>query len=365
VSGLRSLGWVSLVWLLAACPKATPAAAIDWEAMPQLPAPTAGTYSRAPAAPADPVVAWVLTDVEPGRWDASLSGAAAGLALSLAGGHGGLTGPEVREAAWRAGWPYPILRAQVWPVRVGEPPPADIAGWIASQPPAVDLGLVRARGTLTDAWVALVSHPRLDLGVLPRQLPLGGALTLPVIPGARVTVADPAGALVEAELALPFTLTTNHAGEWLVEIRATEGAEAIAVFPVYVGLVPPELALLVPGEPPVDDAEAARRVDQLLAEVRDAYGLEPYQQDPLLDAAVKATAADGAIGVERMSPWVGVAPADLWRWECHSTTLEGCLDAIVWDVRARPGLLAAQALVGRVAHVGPDGVGVVLVVARQ
>jgi hypothetical protein len=192
-----------------------------------------------------------------------------------------------------------------------------------------------------------------------------------VVPGGRVALSDPEGVLHEAGLSVPFTLQASRAGEWLVEVSAPapggppDVLSPIAAFPIYVGLVPPDLALLVPSEAPSDDRAAALLVDRLLAEVRDAYGLPPFEPDPLVDAAAKATAADRAVGVDRMAPWVGVDAADLWRWECHSTTAEGCLDAIVWDVRARPGLLAERGLVGRVAHVGPDGVGVVLVVARE
>src|SRR5688572_21052334 len=95
-----------LAALLLGCPKPAVEAAITPDqlaAIPRLPAPRAGTYARVPDRPADPVIASL---VEKLTWDASLAGAAAGLALDVAEGRSGLHGWEVREAAWDAGYPY-------------------------------------------------------------------------------------------------------------------------------------------------------------------------------------------------------------------------------------------------------------------
>src|SRR5690606_27529378 len=70
----------------------------DWNSTPQLPSPRAGSYARVPATPADPVVAALAAGH---RWDESLSGAAAGLALAAVRGEGSLEEWLIREAAWQ------------------------------------------------------------------------------------------------------------------------------------------------------------------------------------------------------------------------------------------------------------------------
>jgi hypothetical protein len=173
-------------------------------------------------------------------------------------------------------------------------------------------------------------------------------------------VADPFGRLSGGELHAPWTSTAEEPGEWLVEVRDDLGP--IAVFPVYVGLVPPDLTLLVPGDPPRDEAEALREVDRRLAEVRDAYGLRPFDADPLLAAAAVRALQTPSVSVEDLAGPTGVPASRLWRMGCVGATVESCLDAVAWDVRSRPALLAERALVGRVAEVGEGGVHLVLVV---
>jgi hypothetical protein len=327
----------------------------DWAEMPRVPAPRAGTYAQAAGVPTDPGIAQLVAGH---RYDASLAGAAAGIALDLATDRGGLTAPELREAAWRAGWPYPITSAQVWVGSAGQPPPQPVLTWIAEQ--AGSLGLVRVRAGVEEAWVGLGAAPRADVGVVPRQLPAGGTLTLPALPGLRALVADPSGTLTEGELHTTWTTTTDETGEWLVEVRDERGQ--VALFPIYVGLVPPELDLLIPTEPPLDDAAAVAMAREVFAEVREAYGLRPLGADPILDAVARSWQSDPAMPVADVARLAGTDPARTWRWECRGSSMESCVDSIVWDVRARQGLLLDEVLWGLTAQVGPNGVHVVAAV---
>ncbi|MCB9688773.1 MAG: hypothetical protein H6735_27280 [Alphaproteobacteria bacterium] len=350
-----------LLLALIGCPRSAPVeSAFSWADTPRLPSPSSGTYASAVFRPEDPGVASLMGDRP---WDASLAGAAAGVGLHLVDNQGGLTSPEVREAAWRAGWPYPIGRAEAWPVPIGAPPSPAVSAWLEKQPADAHIGLIRARGSGRDLWVGLASTVRADLGIQPRQLPVGGQLVLPTVPGARATIADPVGHLFAGELHTTWSLTTDLAGEWLVEVR--DDAGVIAVFPVYVGIVPPELGLLVPSQPPADAAEAVRIADQRLAEIRDAYGLRVLEADPLLEAAARRVLSDPSVPVEQLAPATGLPPDHVWKMGCVGSTVESCLDAILWDVRSRTGLLAEHALVGRVAEVGPTTVHLVLVVGAE
>lgn len=347
----------SLLWL-AGCPKTPPAPVIvDWSETPHLPAPTAGTYALVPDHPADKAVAQLMTGK---TWDASLSGAAAGLALRMLSGTGAMTGPEIRDAAFRAGWPYPVRMAQVWNGTPGSPPPPGVEDWVRALDPTASVGFVRARTEVDEVWLGMVSDARVDIGVIPRQLPAGGRLSLPAVPGGTVWVADPFGRLDHGPLDVPFTRTTDATGEWLVEID--DGQGTIAEFPVYVGMVPPDLSLLVPGTPPTSWQEADDSAWYTLRGLREAYGMPMYGEDPLLDAAL-ATSNGSAFDPKSVAPQLGVSPANLWRWECQATTVEGCLDAVLWDVRARPGLLTRRAVFARQVELNTKGVRIVMLVA--
>src|SRR5262245_60599968 len=100
---------------------------VAWEDMPRLPSPTSATYEIVTAKPPDPGVEFVLAGH---KWDASLGGAAAGLALAVVSDSGSITPPEVREAAWRAGWPYPVHEVRAWATKAGHPPPDEIQTWL-------------------------------------------------------------------------------------------------------------------------------------------------------------------------------------------------------------------------------------------
>jgi hypothetical protein len=255
----------TVVLLLAACGSgAKRPPEVAWEDTPKLPSPTSATYAIVPAVPPDPGVALVLAGQS---WDASLGGAAAGLALAVVSDSGSITPPEVREAAWRAGWPYAVHEVRAWATKAGEPPPEDVKTWLL-QWVGASIGLVRARGGVEDVWIGLAARPPLDLGPLPRQLPQGGAFEMAAVPGGRLRAADPEGTIVEFDLSTDFSTKVEIEGEWLVEIDR-EGI-VLAQFPVYVGLVPPEFGLLVPtrlpDEAPMADALAVARLTEVREE---------------------------------------------------------------------------------------------------
>lgn len=220
---------------------------------------------------------------------------------------------------------------------------------------------MRARGGLDDVWIALASRPALDLGPIPRQVPKGGSVTIPAVPGAIGRVADPLGAVRSGELVSEWSSTLELEGEWLFEIER-EGT-ILSRFPLYVGLVPPELTLLVPTEPPSDGPRADAIAVERLAEVRDAYGLPPLERDPMLDAASRTVVTAPHVEPEILASRAGIAPGDLWRFTCSAQTVESCLDKVVWRVDARPGLLAEEGLFGLSSAVSPKGVELALVVA--
>jgi len=347
--------------LLLGCPKGSPAP-VDWAATPQLPSPSAGTYSRVQAKPTDRGVQHALG----GRaWDASLGGTAAGLALSLVTQPGTLTPQEVREAAWRAGWPFPLRSVHsAWGPTMAPPPPS-MQEHIRNVPANVDLGLVRARGDQQDVWVLVTSQPKVDLGSIPRQLALGSVMRLPAVgPGTTFTAASPTGEVSEGHLELGWSTETNIAGEWLIEIR--EGTTRVALFPVYVGVPPPTLSLLPTGEAPQNGAVAERRAKDLLTQVREAYNLNPPGEDPMLQGAVPWAMANATgTTAPEIARRVGVDASDLWRLDCRAATVEACLDQILWDPAARPALLANRVWWGAGATVNSDGVRMLLILSRN
>jgi hypothetical protein len=277
-------------------------------------------------------------------WDASLGGAAAGLGLSVAADRGGLARWEVREAAWKAGWPYPVQDVYAWATDVGGAPPTALVTWLEGVDRESHIGLVRARGKDKDVWVGLSGVPRAQLGVLPRQLPEGAQLVLPPVPGARYALADPDGLLQEGPLDVGRTITTEITGEWVVQIDDDRGT--VALFPVYVGLVPPELGLFAEASRGVGVVDGESRAEALLSEIRGIYGLRSWDRDPLLDAAARSAMSDPELNAMALSRRLGFEPGQLSRWDCRGPSIEACLDEVLWAPRARPALLGDTDLLG-------------------
>jgi len=348
-----------MLWALVLSCAKTPNTAM-WEETPRLPSPMSATYARVPAKPPDPGVAEVLA----GRaWDASLGGTAAGLALAIVNERGSITPPEVREAAWRAGWPYPVAEVRAWSSQAGKPPPPDVAQWVAAYPEPAAIGLVRARRGSDDMWIGVASKPAIELGAVPRSLPKGDKLLLPSVPGVTANVADPVGTLLHVTLDTPWSTAVQVDGEWLIELM--KDGTVLARFPIYVGLAPPEHTLLVPSHPPQDEQDADDLAIASLADVRDAYGLPPFERDPLLDAMARTVLATPKVSTATLASRVGIPAEDLWKFNCRGSTVETCIDSVMWRSDARPGFLAPRALFGLTAAVSPSGVDLALVVARE
>ncbi|MBT3219431.1 MAG: hypothetical protein HN348_10095 [Proteobacteria bacterium] len=308
---------------------------IDYESTPRLPSPSSGTYAQVPSTPTDHVVASV---VGLRQWDASLSGAAAAIALSAVEGSGGLARWELREALWRAGYPYPIAEARGWSVPQKSPPPEALSVWLNASVEGDDIGLVRARASGGDAWVGIRAHPRVSVGTMPRYVDSGGTVVLPALPEVTYEVSDGKGKLLEGSLDTQQTFTLTIPGEWM--FRLFDGQGTVAEFPLYCGIEPPTQALLEMPDMPVDTTKAAEeRVRELLKKVRVDYGLAPFEDDTMLTSAVRSS-----IKEERdLGPLVeglGFSLTKIWR--CEGSTVEDCLDQLIWQPVNREVLLSTD-----------------------
>lgn len=352
----RALLLVGMV-LAAGCPKRSPVSADDYAAPPHLPAPRAGTYARVPQEPVDPVIGAL---VDKRRWDASLSGAAAGLALGVLHDDHAITGWRVREASWRAGYPYPVRRVRAWSTPPGAEAPDELLSWLEALPAEADLGLVRGRNDSMDVWIAMMAEPRLSVGVQPRQVQLGARVELPAIPGCSYAVADPSGQLYEGALDISQRFDLEVPGEWL--FRVDDGEGSAAAFPVYAGMIPPETTLL-------DDAEASaassveERIAGVLASVRELYGTRPWERDPRLDAAASTLLSRAPPETAILAASLGFDPERFSKWECLGTSVEDCLDRVIWDPRSRPGLLGDTRYLGLATEVDAGRVRIVALLA--
>jgi len=302
---------------------------------PRLPSPRSGSYARALQVPQDPVVRAVVRDR---RWDASLAGAAAGLALGAAEGAGGFSRRELREHAWQAGYAWPVLALGVWRTDEKSVPPPGVIKWIQQQPADRDLGVVRARGGGQDIWVALAGQMQIDLGVIPRELTLGHALQLPTHPGGRWTASDGSGSLMRGVLDNGAAIPLDSAGEWLIHLLDDEGD--LARFPVYVNAKAPRVGVLPILDKPVNTAnEAHTRTWQLLDIVRDVYGSSPIKRDDLMrETAVRAREADQR-ELGSQAARFARDPRRAVGWFCEASTVEDCVDQLLWDPRTRAPLV--------------------------
>lgn len=357
----RLLPVCSALVLLGGCPKKVEVAAPLWAAVPRLPAPKAGSYNRSKEPSPDPAIAEL---VEGNAWDAALSGAASGLALDLiqATGQRTLTRWDVREAAWRAGYAYPIADAKAWQAGDDGAPPVQLAAWLQALTPEDDLGLVRARGQDGDIWVALRARPAIDVGRIPRQVAIGGALEFPAIAGATLSIADANGHMKRLPMDEAISLTAGTRGEWLVQIERSDAIAAL--FPVYVGIVPPELPLIDTVRPVVSSTDAIARAESLLSDIRLAYGVEGVQRDFMLDAGARSLLSGGTTTPAGVVGSLGLVPANTATWSCDGASIEACLDTMIWRPENRLALLDEGTMLGLAAAVDPQGVRLVGILGR-
>jgi len=294
------------------------------------------------------------------RWDASLSGAAAGLALDFLEKGQPITDWSAREAVWRAGYPYPISRIRAWNTPQASAPPEALNAWLEDTSSEMDLGLVRARGGAMDIWVALMAEPRVDVGVQARHVGVGTTVLLPSLPGYTYLIANPRSELLEGSAELGTRVSLEVAGEWLFEIRDARGTAAI--WPVYVGIIPPELGLFDElNAPPSTDIEA--QLESTVSAIREAYDLPMLRRSQLLDAAARALLQDDERDLAGVANGVGYNPQEVGRWSCRGPSVESCLDKVLWNPRTRPAFLGTQQEFGWALEASQGQLHVVAVVA--
>jgi hypothetical protein len=333
---LRRGRWIAVLCILAtACPKRVdPAPSLPPNALeeaPRLPSPRAGSYGRAIAQPSDPIVRSIIGNR---RWDASLAGTAAGLALAAASDSGGFSRRELREAAWQAGYPWPILSVGVWKADEKSEPPPGVRTWLSQQPAERDIGLVRARGLGKDTWVGVAGEVQIPLGVLPREVTLGHELVLPAHPGATWLTSDGLGALRTGSLDQKASIALDTSGEWLIQIVDAEGD--LARFTLYVNDKAPRVGVLPVLEVAVANVnEAHTRAWQLIDIVRDAYGSLPIQRDTLMRNAAERARDSGNTDLQTAAAKFAPAPHRASGWSCVAPNLEDCIDQVLWDPKTR------------------------------
>lgn len=358
----------SLALLLVACaPKAPEVKTLaqlaeeqDYRAVPRQPPEQSEVYARMPARSGDPILAALTEGV---TWDAALSGAAGAMGLGIAQRDRGLTRWELREAMWRAGYPYPVSDARAWTVPLRNPPAPATLAWIEAREPEEDVGLVRVRGPSEEVWVGLTGRPRVTLPAQPRQVEPGTALRLPAIPQASFHVADGAGHLVEEGLDEGATLLMTVPGEWLVVLDDGDGE--LARFPLFVGVPAREEPLLAaPASDLIGADDPIARAATLLDHVRNTWERPRWLRAALLDAAAQRVLADRSQPLEATLAGLGYAGVQVSLLECRGSTVEDCLDKWVWIPSLRSLLLDARdGDLGLAGEVDTRGVHLVALVA--
>lgn len=342
----RSATVLSALLLLGACkprePESLSAVAdrLDFAMTPRLPAPEAGTYATTQTTARDPVIGELT------RWhhyDAGLAGAASGLALAMVEDRGSVSRWELREALWRAGYPYPVFDARGWTVGAQQPPPRDVIAWLEATPRDEPMALMRARGRDSDAWVGMRAHPDIELGSIPRVATLGTALPLPVVAGGTWIASDGTGQVTEGTLDEGAALLLASAGEWMLVLQ--RGKVELARLPIYVGISPPsEPLLLLPESPPQDvtSEDVTEHARLLLRHVRNTYGMPAWKSSPMFDAAVGRYLQDPSQGARAVLATLGFPGSDAVVWACDAATVENCFDTWMWDPRRRDVLLTPR-----------------------
>ncbi|MBA2322197.1 MAG: hypothetical protein H0V89_13715 [Deltaproteobacteria bacterium] len=341
--------------LLASC--AHQPSATQLEAAPSLPAPQGRTFARSPGIPSDPAVARLVAGV---RWDTALSGAAGGLGVEASLGAVTYQPWEIREAAWRAGYPFPIRQVRAWATPKAAEPPAELLAWLATVQEGTDLGLVRTRSPEGDTWVALTAAPRISLPPFPREARVSGELRFPVMPGAKLVWTDPVGGFGELDLGSERVVPLHTPGCWLVEVRDAEGVAAR--FPVWVGMSAPDLRLYdLPDLP----TEPGPRAEVLLDEVRALSNRDPWTRDATLDLIAAMRLADSTAALVPALERLGYDASRTGSWSCEATTLEACLDQVLWRPEGRRVVLAPEGVAGFAVDVSSGAVRLLGLVAPE
>jgi len=261
--------------------------------LPHLPAPEAQIYAVRLGEPVDPLVAAVVGELP---WEESLSGAAGALGMEMVRTLRPTDAWQVRWAAYRAGYPYPvqeILHQTCSRGCVAEQVLEQAQGLVQ---PGDHLGIARVRGGSDDLWICLLGRPRLALPPVPRALEPGGEISLTAVGGGRserveLSLVSPSGHLEQGDLWQERRLVLGEQGEYWVQLRDPQGV--LAGFPVYVGLDPFAEAPLAGWSLAADSAEELLHAGwEALDLLRSAYGLDPLEADPILSAVARAHLGD-------------------------------------------------------------------------
>jgi hypothetical protein len=192
---------------------------------------------------------------------------------------------------------------------------------------------------------------------------VGGRLKLQALPGATLVVANPRGEVTSGGMDTGTTLTMGLPGEWLLQI---EDAQGIAVvFPIYVGIVPPEAPVIEHGPAPTNSDDLSAAFQTLFDSVRGAYGAEPLESDLLIGSAARAMMAQRTGSAAEVARHLGYAVDSTWRIECQARTVESCIDQMLWNPKARPAMLVDHGHLGVSAELTSSGVHVIALIARH
>ena len=106
------------------------------------------------------------------------------------------------------------------------------------------------------------------------------------------------------------------------------------------------------------------RTEDLLATVRDVYGAVPLERDYMLDSIARSMlSAEGSSARETIDR-LGLDAPSTAVWECRGTTVEACVDGVVWNPHNRLALLDDRSTLGLAAEVDGSGVHIVGIISR-
>ena len=350
---------VGLLALALACgPKKVPVAALGVPATdsPILPSPDATLYATGSSLPRDVLVAQV---VEYGLlpWQESLAGAATALVLDH---KGPLDLSLARHAAWRSGYPYPVVQIVTGDETAGVYPAGLVTAVQRALKAGDHVGVVRARVGPSDRWVALIGRSAGVAEALPRASDEGARLHLAAYRAGSFSAVTPSGGTRGGPL--PADLRLDEPGEWWIQLDAADGRRILGV-PVAVGMEPPPGSIFdLPGSPPTGPSESAALAFQLVNEVREAFARSPvvlYEtlqtlaQHPLEQLAAGTWTRSAGESRLRGAGFVGGPIAQV---TCKAATVEICLDQLLASTEGRAVLLQPQVRLGGVAaQVRTDG----------
>ena len=351
--------WFVVAALAWSCAKPVDPTSV-YEMVPHLPAPEAGTYSRGSTQPSDAAVAFVVGQRP---LDASLSGAAAGMALDLTGDQALFQKWEIREAAWRAGYPYPVGKSiRAWGP-AGGPPPDVLLEWLGTLPLSQDLGLVRARAARGDLWVGLAAEVTQSLPVIPRRILVGERLSFSPDAEGVLALSSPEGDVSTHTLERGFQRAMEQDGEWLVEL--THKGQQVALFPVYVGIEVPNFPVLRDAAP-VEDDDPLQAMQHVMTVVRETYDRPAFERMVLLDAGARTLLANPERDVGEVLSALGLSSEGAVFHRCATTLTRVCMDKLLWDIKTRSVFVSpSQWVLGLAAGFSEQEQGVVILLVRD